>query len=327
MTIRPPLVTLLVPIRNERPAIDACLGSIAAQDYPTGCLETIVIDGDSDDGTVEAVEAFVSGRAGFQLLSNPSRAMPHGLNIGIDASSGEYIGAVSGHSELPPDYVSRMVATMEKTGAWSAGVRIERIARSRLQRAIAIATASPIGVGDSRHNYGAEPGWVESAFPGFWRRETFSRVGPFDPDMLVNEDNELSYRIRKAGGRIWYDPSTSVEYVPRSTLSTLFTQYHNYARGKVRVLRKHRGGLRWRHAVPALWVAFFIAGGMGALIFTALLPWWLAGLGVYGVAVTGMSIRLASDDAPWWLIAAAIATLHLSYGTGLWRGLLEATRR
>lgn len=323
MVAAAPLVTLIVPVRNEEAHIEACLRSLLAQDHPADRLECLVVDGDSDDRTASIVRRMAEVDARIRLLRNPRRAMPHGLNLGIAAAKGALVGVVNGHSALPPDYVSRLVRTVETTGAWSVGGRIVRVARSPIHRAIALATSSPVGVGDSRHNYADEAGWVETAFPGFWRRDVFDRVGPFDPEMLLNEDNELSHRIRKAGGGIWYDPSVAVEYVPRATLPALFRQYHGYARGKIRVLRKHGGGLRWRHAIPAGWVAWLVGGGAAALMASPLRPIWLIGTGLYAGVVLVASLRLRKPDTRWWLIAAAFVTLHLAYGLGTWGGLLE----
>lgn len=316
-------VSLVVPVRNEATHVDACIRAIRAQDYPSDRLEIIVVDGDSSDGTRSVVNSHAAQDRRVTLLHNPRRAMPYGLNIGIRAATGTYVGVVSGHSVLPPDYVAKAVAALEGAGAWGVGGQIVRRASTPMQHAIAIATSSRIGVGDSIHNYATRSGWVETAFPGFWRRDVFERVGLFDPRMVVNEDNELSYRIRKAGGRIWYEASLEVAYVPRASLTGLFHQYRRYALGKMRVLRKHRGGLRWRHLVPAGWILFVIVGGGAALAIPAWASIWAAGLALYLVVIALSSIRLSRRGAPWWLIAAALITLHTAYGVGTWQGVLS----
>lgn len=323
----PPLVTLIVPIRNERHHIRACLESIRSQTYPPHRLECLVVDGQSDDGTVDIVRRLMAEDARIALLENPLRTMPHGLNNGIQAARGSLIGVVSGHSVLPDTYVAELVDRLQSTGAWSVGGRIVRTATGPLHQAIARATGSRLGVGDSRHNYADRAQWVETAFPGFWRREVFDRVGAFDPAMTANEDNELSYRIRAAGGRIWYDPSIAVEYVPRGTLGGLFHQYRAYACGKVRVYRKHRGGLGWRHLVPGTWVAVLFLG-----VVTAPFA-WLAAAGLalavttYVIVVSVVSLRLSGGGTSAWMVALALATMHLGYGIGTWQGLADWVRR
>ena len=46
-----PLVTIVIPCRNEEKHIAKCLDAVLAQDYPGGRLEIIVVDGASTDGT------------------------------------------------------------------------------------------------------------------------------------------------------------------------------------------------------------------------------------------------------------------------------------
>jgi len=281
------------------------------------------VDGQSEDRTVALVRQQMAEDDRIRLIKNPMRSMPHGLNLGIAEARGAMIGVVSGHSVLPSAYVARLAEVLETTGAWSVGGRIVRTASGPLHRAIARAAGSRIGVGDSRHNYADQAQWVETAFPGFWRREVFDRVGLFDPAMTANEDNELSYRIRAAGGGIWYDPSIGVEYVPRTTLAGLFHQYRHYARGKISVYRKHKGGLSWRHLVPGAWLGLLLLGAVSAILAPAAAVALMIVIGTYALIVVAAGIRLGGDDTPWWMVAVALVTLHTGYGIGTWRGIAD----
>lgn len=315
------IVTLVVPIRNEEANIDACLASIVAQAYPSDRLDVIVVDGESSDATPTLVERWTRRDRRVRMLPNPGRAMTLGLNIGIKAAHGDYVGVVSGHSVLPGGYVAKMVEASERTGAWSVGGRIVRVGTSAMQRAIARATSSRIGVGDSRHNYASEAGWVETVFPGFWRRDVFERVGLFDPAMLMNEDNELSLRIRKAGGGIWYDPTVEITYHPRASLAQLFAQYRRYALGKVHVLRKHRGGLRPRNLAPAAWLGFLVVGSVVGIFVPAVALLLAAAVVLYCATVIAAGVWLRTEQAPSHLITLALVTIHLAYALGSWEGL------
>lgn len=317
-----PTVSLILPVRNEAAHIAACLEGIRRQTYPAELIEVIVVDGASTDATVRVLEQASSSDHRIRIVSNPARRMPQGLNLGIGAATGVFVGVVSGHSVLPAEYVAKAVEASIRTGAWSVGGSIVRRADTPMQRAIAIATSSRIGVGDSAHNYAEEPRWVETVFPGFWRRELFDRIGIFDPDMIANEDNELSFRIRKAGGRIWFDPAIRVDYIPRGGLGGLFNQYRMYGLGKMRVLRKHGGGLRWRHWVPAAWVAFLVADGLLSIPVPGFAAVWLLAVVLYAIVLLIAGLRLRRNGTDWWRIVTALATLHLAYGVGTWQGLV-----
>lgn len=317
-----PTVTLIIPVRDEAAHLPACLHSVRGQDYSPSAIEILVVDGGSTDDTAAIVKREQRADPRIRLLTNHEGDLAHGLNIGLATANGDYVGYVHGRSVLPPEYVRRCIESLNETGAWSVGGRIVRVGVASMHEAIVLATSSPVGVGDSKHNFSKQAGWVEAVFPGFWRRELFDRIGLFDPDMIFNEDNELSHRIRKAGGKIWYDPAIAVKYVPRSGLRALFHQYRRYALGKTRVFRKHgRRAMRPRHVIPALWLAFLLGGGVTSLVIPSFAVFWLSGVSLYALVVTVTSVAIRRRGVPWWMIAAAIATLHLGYGVGTLQGI------
>lgn len=319
-----PTVSLIVPVRNEEEHIGRCLASVVAQEYPESALEVILVDGASADGTRAVVAGIAEGRSGWHVLDNPRRALIPGMNLGISRATGDYIGYVNGHSQLPPDYVRRMVELATLHGAWSVGGRIDRASDTPTQAAFAAVMSHPLGVGDSRHNYATVAGPAETVFPGFWPRWVFERIGRFDERMTANEDNELSHRIRVAGGLVWYDPSVVIRYQPRSSFRASFRQLRGYGSGKIRVWRIHPTSLRPRQLVPAAWVAFVGVGVLAAALRPALLPLLAAGTSAYAAVTAVASIRLNGGRlGPALRTWGAFATVHAGYGIGTWQGLLE----
>ena len=314
-------VTLVVPVRDEAEYIDRCLQSLAAQDYPADLLEIVVVDGDSTDDTVARAHVWAERDSRVTVLRNRDRVMIPGLNLGIRHGSGSYVGHVIGHSFLPAEYVRRCVELLGEHDAWAVGGSYDRVASTSLQRAIGRAQSHPFGVGDAIHNYGSRPGWAETVFPGFWPRWVFDRVGYFDEEMLYNEDNEFSHRIRQAGGRIWYEPSLRIGYAPRKSVGALFRQYHRYGLGKADVFRTHPGAFRARHLAPVALVAGTIAGLIVGIFVPAIRVATAVGVGIYLVAAAVAGASAARGPASWALVALSFVVMHVAYGLGLLRGL------
>src|SRR5690348_8537571 len=86
-----PLVSIIIPCRNESAHIATCLDSILANDYPTERIEIIVVDGMSDDGTRDVLAAYAERYAQIRVMDNPRRITPAALNIGICAAGGDVI--------------------------------------------------------------------------------------------------------------------------------------------------------------------------------------------------------------------------------------------
>src|SRR5699024_11533929 len=105
-----------------------------------------------------ATDGRAAGRAAREprgrTAPNPSGRTPDGLNAAIDAASGEVIARVDAHAEIPTDYLSCAVATLEETGADNVGGIMDAVGASDLERAIACAMKSPLGVGGARFHTG-----------------------------------------------------------------------------------------------------------------------------------------------------------------------------
>jgi succinoglycan biosynthesis protein ExoA len=252
-----PLVSVVIPTRNEEQTIAGCLGAVLAQDYPAGCMEVLVVDGRSTDRTraIVAELAAIAPRSRVQLLDNPHRIASTALNIGIRAARGEIIARVDGHTILARDYLRRCVETLVVTGADNVGGLMRPQGHGYAGTCIALATRSRLGIGNSRFHYDERGGEAETVYLGCFRRSIFERVGLFDEGLVRNQDDELNDRIVAAGGRIWLSPHIRSTYVGRSSFRALWRQYYQYGYWKVRVLRRHPGARRLRHLAPAALVA------------------------------------------------------------------------
>ena len=321
------MVSVVIAARDEARQIRACLEALADQHYPSHRLEIIVADGSSTDATRDIVRAFAERDPRVRLIDNPARVTPAGLNAAIAASRGDFIVWMSGHALANEEHVADCVAGLLRTEAWAIGGAISRTWKTSRQEANGLATSSPFGVGDAVHNYADEGRWVETAFPGAWPRWVFERVGLFDPELRRNQDDELSYRIRQAGGRIWYDPSIRVAYTPRPTLLALASQYRQYGCYKVRVFQKHPRAIRWRHLAPGALVVYLLAAPVVILALPALLPVVATGYLAYGTFVVLAVARIRREAATRRQLASSLIGIHLGYGLGLIQGMLKFAPR
>ncbi len=341
-----PLVSVIMPIRNEARFIERSLGSVLAQDYPSERMEVIIVDGMSDDGTREIVQQMINcmttdyGRrttddrlrttdCGRQitgiptiiLLDNPSRIVPTALNIGLKHARGDVIIRVDGHCEIAPDYVRRCVEVLQETGADCVGGLQRAVGEGWIGRTIALTTSSPFGVGSARFHYDERPGWVDTVYLGAYHRKVFDRIGGFDEELVRNQDDEFNFRLIQAGGKIWLDPSIRSVYYSRASLKSLWRQYFQYGFYKVRVIQKRKAIPSWRHLVPATFV-LGLAGSILLAMITAQPFWALCVAGPYALANILASLWTARKD---WktlpLLPFAFSTLHLSYGIGFLWGL------
>ncbi len=320
-----PRVTAILAVRNEEAHIGAALESVCAQDWPHDRLEILVADGRSSDATRAIVAAVSAHDPRVRLIDNPERYVAHGLNRALAQAGGRVIVRVDGHCRVPPAYVRDSVALLRRGEAECAGGPVRARGETRMARAIALAMSTPWGVGGATFRTAVRRAEVDHLPFGVWRREVFELLGGFDETLVRNQDDELSDRLRRAGGRIVMLPELAAEYWSRATPAGLWRQYRGYGFWKVRVIRK-RGG--WpsspRHLVPAAFVTGMAASA--ALAVTPLAPLALVLPGAYAAFLavaalhTGLS-RIAPEAA---LLPVVLPVMHAAYGVGFLHALALA---
>ncbi len=314
-----PVVTLVVAMRNEERHIVRCVESLLAQEYPADKLEVLFMDGNSTDRTRDLVRERIGTRKGFEVVGNPGQIQSIAWNLGIERARGELVGIVSGHSELAPDYVTQAVETLFRTGADLVGGPARAESETVVGEAIALAMSTWFGVGGAEFRYATAESVVDTVFMGVCKRSLYERIGGFDAEMVRNQDDELSYRLLEHGGKIVCNPQIKSVYRSRATLRSLWKQYFDYGRWKVRVMQKHRAQMRPRHFVPPVFVT--------TLGLSALVPPVLASLSaLYAAATVAISLSIATrerrvDVLPY--MPAAFAILHVGYGAGFLKGLFQ----
>ncbi len=332
-----PLVTVIMPIRNEAAYIRRSLGSVLAQDYPQDRLEILVVDGMSDDGTRGIVrnmidEAWTTRGAchsQVRLLDNPQQIVSTALNIGLKNTNGDIIVRVDGHTEIAPDYVRRCVEALQQSGADNVGGRMRPVGVDAFGKAVAVATSTPFGVGGGRFHYSDREEWVDTVYLGAWRWEVFQRIGMFDTELVRNQDDEFNYRLRKHGGKILLSPAIRSFYVNRNSPTKLWRQYFQYGYWKVRVLQKHPRQMQPRQFVPPLFVLALVGGGLLAPVSRPVRRLWAALLTLYtGLNLVASGITAARRG---WrhlpLLPLIFGILHVGYGAGFCLGLVAFARR
>jgi GT2 family glycosyltransferase len=318
-------VAVAVPTLNEAYRVGALLERLLQQDIEPGRLQIVIADGGSTDGTVDAVRAAIAARTSDQptilLIDNPERVPAGAFNRAIDATTTDVVIVLGAHSLVGQDWVRRSVEALERSGADVAGGVIETRGTGATGQAIAAAMASRFGVGAALFRIGStEAREVDTVAFGAYRRRVFDVVGRFDLELVGAEDDEFNWRVVQAGLRIWLDPTIVMSYYCRDSYRRLFAQYHGYGRGKAHVLRKHRRLPSTRMvAPPALVTTLAIAAVVAPVRRFRGLFALLAG--AYGLALVGAA-RAEGGRRPW-RVAAAFATMHISYGLGVLRGLTE----
>jgi len=316
------MVSIIIPCRNEEKFIGKCLDSIISQDYPKDRLEILVVDGMSTDRSRKIVQEYTKIYPFIRMLNNPKQIASSALNIGIREAKGAIIIRIDAHVKCAEDYIRQCVSLLQTAAADNVGGCQRGIGASYLSKVIAIATTHPFGAGDAKFRFSERQDWVDTVYLGAWYKKTLESLGGFNEDWVVNQDYELNYRLRKAGGKILLSPKIRCRYYVRGSLSSLARQYFRYGIWKVKTLVTYPESVRWRQLVPPAFVLVLV-------ISLALLPlhWAISKIVPSLYVVTNLVASFHADRCHGWrylpLLPLVFATLHVSWGLGFWAGVLK----
>jgi glycosyltransferase involved in cell wall biosynthesis len=292
-------------------------------------MELVISDGLSTDHTRDVIAAFQNEHADLavRVVDNGARTIPSGLNQAIRESRGEIIVRLDAHSMPIPEYVERCVTAHESGkgdnvgGVWD----IHAGADTWIAKSISFAAAHPLGVGDAMYRLDAKAGAVDTVPFGSFRRSLIDRIGAFDETLLSNEDYEFNTRVRESGGTVWLDPSIRSVYFSRSTLGKLASQYWRYGFWKFKMLKRYPHTLRWRQALPPLFVLILFVLIVLSLFVEFARYLLVAQLFIYFFVLGLAGIRIAIKKNIGTLMLGlplAISIMHMTWGAGfLWSGI------
>ncbi len=315
------LVSVIIPCRNERKAIERTVRAICASDYEK--IEVIIVDGMSDDGTRDIIHTLMMQDPRVKMIDNPKKLTPYAFNIGIVHARGEYIQIVGSRNVMAPDYLSLLIKTLkERPEVACVGGDYQHVANSPEGEVIALAMESKFGVGAGNYRTMRIDAFVDTVGVPMYRSSIFRDVGFFDERLTRNQDDEFNFRLRERGLKIFYVHNAKVTYLVRGSLKKAFHQFSQYGYFKVFVNQLHGTVTTMRQVVPAAFLGFWVVLAPLIAIIEPLRP--LLGFAILLYVLTGLSMagrRVGLIKR--FKVLFACFVLHIGYGYGYWVGIWD----
>jgi glycosyltransferase involved in cell wall biosynthesis len=305
-------ISVILPVLNEEKYLEDAVTAILAQQYD-GKIEVILAVAPSVDRTSEIAQRLHINDPRVVIVDNPTGRTAAGLNLAIAASQYSIIVRVDGHANIPNNYCQLVSEILESTGAVNVGGVMAAQGQSLFERSVARAMRSPLGVGASRFHTGGGAGEVDTVYLGAFRKEAVLAVGGFDERFTRAQDWELNFRLRQAGGVVYFDPRLIVTYRPRSTIKALAKQYFEYGRWRRVVSRRHQGTINYRYLAPPFTVA---ATALSLLLGWLVSPVLFIPALVYAVFILITSAVIGKSMCEILCLPTILLTMHISWGLG-----------
>jgi len=239
-----PSFSIIVPTYGRPERLRECLASLAAQDYPHGRIEVVVVnDGWEPRARLEESVTPFAGSAGARLLHQEKAGPAAARNLGARAARHPLLAFTDDDCRPDRGWLQALAPALAGSGNRVAGgATVNGLEEDR------VAAASQLLV---TYLYGY---YLREKRPFFasnnlgCSRALFLRLGGFDTrfPLAGGEDREFCDRCLGAGVEMVYVPQARVEHRHALTVGGFLRQHYNYGRGAYAYhrIREERGGGR-----------------------------------------------------------------------------------
>ena len=319
-------ITIMIVARNEELNLSYLLNDIMNQTYSHNLIDIILVDSMSEDNTRKIMENYqtISDFNILLILENSEKILAAGWNLAIQNSKTDLVVRIDAHASIPKDFIEKNIKVIEKGERASGGSRPNILApkdENRWQKLLLEAEASIFGSSIAPYRNSKESKYVKSIFHGVYERSIFSEIGLLNTKLGRTEDNDIHYRMRKAGVKLSYNPEIiSFQYV-RSSLRKMIKQKYSNGYWIGLTMAVQPKCFSFYHFIPLFFLLSLIFSG---LVFTCF-PWLLViilGLYISLLSVITLKITITNKRIIYLMLPFIIFLLHISYGMGTLHGLM-----
>lgn len=325
------VVTVITPVFNEEKYIHEAAKSLLNQKLDGLELELLLIDGMSTDRTREIITELSKADPRIRVLVNEKRKTPYAFNIGLREARGEYICIFGAHTVYDSNYIQICLDEIKKHNAIGVSGRVLALPAEVTMQAKCVAWAFGHPFGASGKSFRTQPeGFVDTVPYPVFKKQALLDLGGYDERLARNQDNDMNFRLRKAGHLLYCTWKTNAYYQSKKTISEILQYAMKTGRGNAVSLKVSPSSLSMRHHIPTLFVGSILFGVFFALVGLLTSNVWLeffAGLLLLSIPVhllvgTLVSITLLVKHRS---IAAVIMPgiffmFHFCYGFGTFYG-------
>lgn len=322
------IVSFIIVAYNAEDFLNTTLDALKKQDYDKKKVEVILVDSVSKDLTKKIMLDFKKKNNKIYkrvcILDNPKKILPCGWNVALKEASGDVILRVDAHSTFDKNFVKENVKEIKNGENIVGGHRISiTSSTSRWQKLLLIAEQSLFGSGIAKYRRTEKKEYVNTLAHAMYRKKVFDEVGLYNENLARTEDNEMHYRMKKAGYKFLLSPNIVSYHHARNSFKGMVKQ--KYGNGKWIGITMYYCPRCFSlyHFIPFV----FVIG----LVFSLILlffkfPWFIllitvlyALFNIFNIITISIKNKFHIE---YLLLPFIFLALHISYGVGTIKGLL-----
>jgi mycofactocin system glycosyltransferase len=219
-----PFVSVIIPVRDRPDDIAACLQSLGKLDYPNDKLEFIVVDDASTDQTPDVISHFA---VRLIRLKQPKQAS-YCRNLAARHARGDLLAFIDSDCLAGSGWLRELVPAFKDGRLGGLGGIVDSYFNKKdLDRYEKVKSSLSVSSWFKRSQR-SDPFFYLPACNLLVRRHLFLKLGGFNEELVVGEDVDLCWRIRKLGYQIEYQPEGRVYHKHRNKLFSFCRRRFDY---------------------------------------------------------------------------------------------------
>lgn len=322
-------ITIGIIAYNEKKKLGLLLKDICAQTYDHKKIEVILVDSNSTDSTKKIMETFRDNNKeeffDVKVLSNPKRTQPCGWNVVLRNFSCDAVVRIDAHASIASNFIEKNIETLESGEDICGGLRPNIIDESTpWKETLLLVETSMFGSSIAPYRRQQGKNYVNSLFHGAYRREVFEKVGLFNEDLARTEDNEIHYRMQKAGYKLCFNPEIISYQHTRSHLKSMVKQKFSNGKWIGLTLSVSPKCLSYYHLIPFLFIIGIVACSVIAILGEPLLLEILLLLySMFDFVNTVSCFTMREIRPQFFLLPFLFPLTHIAYGIGTLVGICQ----
>lgn len=320
------LITVGILARNEEKNIAITLKSLLKQTFNSNEFEIIVIDGNSTDRTREIAKNVLKDSDVEHKILNEADFDFHGLcfarNLVIDNSdeNSRYIAFTDADCTLDEKWLSALYYAIKKSSedvAGAGGPRLIAGTDDKKELVINALITSFLASGGNPAFSKRDIEFLESIpnYNAIYKKDVLSRFR-YDDELIVSDDNELNFRLRKAGYSFLYVPAVKVWHSETNSILEFTRNMFSYGVNISNTVRKHKSMVKIIVPLTVIFILYLILLiplylTRGWLVLAPLFLYILFALAVF------MEVALKTKTIFSLMIFLLLPLQHISYGLGI----------
>lgn len=190
-------ISIITSVYNNHETISEAIESVLSQNYPD--IEYIIVDGGSNDGTVEIVQSY--GERITKFVSERDRGIYDGLNKGVGLATGDVIAFL--HSDdvyASADIIALVAKEFEKGDVDGVYGDLVYTPKNDTSKVLRYWKSKKFEIKMLRS------GWMPAHPTLFLKRSVYEKFGEFDLSFKIAADYDFMLRVLKGGIHVSYIP-------------------------------------------------------------------------------------------------------------------------